>query len=382
MSGPFSADDHRHMARALRLAERGLYTTDPNPRVGCVLVRGGQVVGEGWHRRAGDAHAERVALAAAGDAARGATAYITLEPCSHHGRTPPCVDGLIEARVARVVAAMSDPNPLVAGHGLAMLREAGIGTGVGLLQADAEALNPGFLRRMRQGRPYVRCKLAMSLDGRTAMASGESQWITGGSARRDVQRLRARSSAILTGVGTVLADDPSMTVRLPVGDLPGVGDEAYLRQPLRVVLDTRLRTQPRANMLSLPGATLIACGEGASAETEAELRAAGADVVRLPQLGGRIDLSELLRLLASREVNELLIESGATLAGGALQAGLVDELIVYVAPNLMGDGARGLVSLPGLERLTERVDLRFDDLRRVGEDLRIVLRPQIRSGSD
>ena len=384
MSASFSADDYRFMARALRLAERGLYTTDPNPRVGCVLVRQGQVVGEGWHRRAGEPHAERNALAAARDGARGATAYVTLEPCSHHGRTPPCSQGLIDAGVSRVVAAMPDPNPLVAGEGLAMLGAAGIGTEVGLLQSDAEALNPGFLQRMRHGRPYVRCKLAMSLDGRTAMASGESQWITGAAARRDVQLLRARSSAILTGIGSVLADNPSMNVRLPVGDLHGVESDDYLRQPLRVVMDTRLRTPPRARMLGLDGDTLIVCGEGASADTEAELRAAGADVLRLPQLGGRIDLSGVMRALASHGVNELLIESGATLAGSALQAGLVDELIVYMAPNLMGDAARGLVRLPGLELLAERVGLQFRDVRRVGEDLRVVLGPvpELRSGSD
>jgi diaminohydroxyphosphoribosylaminopyrimidine deaminase/5-amino-6-(5-phosphoribosylamino)uracil reductase len=370
------------MVRALSLAERGLYTTDPNPRVGCVLVREGQVIGEGWHRRAGEPHAERNALAAAGDAARGATAYVTLEPCSHHGRTPPCSQGLVEAGVGRVVAAMPDPNPLVGGEGLAMLRAAGVETEVGLLRVAAEALNPGFLKRMRQGRPYVRCKLAMSLDGRTAMASGESQWITGAAARRDVQFLRARSSAILTGIGSVLDDDPSMNVRLPIGDLHGVESDDYLRQPLRVVMDTRLRTPPRARMLALGGDTLIVCGEGASADAEAELRAAGADVLRLPQLGGRIDLSDMLGALASRGVNELLIESGATLAGNALQAGLVDELIVYMAPNLMGDAARGLVRLPGLGHLAERVELRFRDVRRVGEDLRLELSPVLRSGSD
>jgi diaminohydroxyphosphoribosylaminopyrimidine deaminase/5-amino-6-(5-phosphoribosylamino)uracil reductase len=309
MSTSFSVADHEFMARALHLAERGLYTTDPNPRVGCVLVRDELVVGEGWHRRAGEPHAERNAMTAAGDAARGATAYVTLEPCSHHGRTPPCAQGLIDAGVTRVVAAMPDPNPLVAGEGLAMLRQSGIVTQVGLLETDAEALNPGFLRRMRRGLPYVRCKLGMSLDGRTAMASGESQWITGEAARRDVQLLRARSSAILTGIGTVLADDPSMNVRLSADELSGVDSDDFLHQPLRVVLDTRL------------------------------------------------------------------IESGSILAGSALQAGLVDELIVYVAPNLMGDAARGLVSLPGLERLAERVDLEFRDVRRVGRDLRIELGP-------
>jgi len=379
MSASFSADDHRHMARAMRLAERGLYTTDPNPRVGCVLVRDRRIVGEGWHRKTGEPHAERNALIAAGEAARGATAYVTLEPCSHHGRTPPCAQGLIEAGVARVVAAMSDPNPLVAGRGMAMLREAGIETAVGLLEADAEALNPGFLARMRHARPYVRCKLAMSLDGRTAMASGESQWITAEAARRDVQYLRTRSSAILTGVGTVLADDPSMNVRLSVEELHGVESAGDLRQPLRVVLDTRLRTPPRARLLSLPGDTLFVCGEGAPAETELELRGAGADVLRLPQLGGRIDLPALLVALADRGMNEILIEAGATLAGSALLAGLVDELVVYVAPQLLGHAARALVNLPGLERLDERIELQFGDVRRVGPDLRVTLTPALRS---
>ena len=379
MSTRFSAADHEFMARALRLAERGLYTTDPNPRVGCVLVRDGQVVGEGWHRRAGEPHAERIALAAAGEAARGATAYVSLEPCSHHGRTPPCSEGLIAAGVARVVAAMRDPNPQVAGEGLASLREAGVATETGLLEAAAEGLNPGFLKRMRQGLPYVRCKLGMSLDGRTAMASGESQWITAEAARRDVQRLRARSSAILTGIGTVLADDPSMNVRLSAAELSGVESDDYLRQPMRVILDARLRTPPRARLLSLPGQVLVVCGEGASAETEAELRSVGADVLRLPQLGGRIELHALLRALAQRGVNELLIESGATLAGNALQAGLVDELVVYVAPNLMGDAARGLVRMPGLEHLSERVELEYRDVRRIGSDLRLTLVPLIQA---
>ncbi|MCB1798833.1 MAG: bifunctional diaminohydroxyphosphoribosylaminopyrimidine deaminase/5-amino-6-(5-phosphoribosylamino)uracil reductase RibD [Gammaproteobacteria bacterium] len=367
------------MARALRLAERGLYTTDPNPRVGCVLVRDGQVVGEGWHRRAGELHAERIALAAAGEAARGATAYVTLEPCAHHGRTPPCAQGLIEAGVSRVVAAMTDPNPLVAGGGLAMLRDAGVITGVGLLADDAERLNPGFLQRMRHGRPYVRCKLGMSLDGRTAMASGESQWITGVDARLDVQRLRARSSAVVTGVGSVLADDPSLNVRLASEQLPGVDTPDYLRQPLRVVLDTRLRTPPRARMLSLPGETLIVCGEAAPAETEEELRATGAEVLRLPQLGGRIELPSLMQALGARGINEVLVESGPTLAGSALLAGVVDVLIVYLAPHLLGHAARGLVNLPGLERLSDRVRLAFLDVRRVGADLRIDLAPSLRS---
>jgi diaminohydroxyphosphoribosylaminopyrimidine deaminase/5-amino-6-(5-phosphoribosylamino)uracil reductase len=372
----FSAADHRFMARALRLAERGLYTTDPNPRVGCIIVRDGQIVGEGWHRKTGEAHAERLALAQAGAAARGATAYVTLEPCAHHGRTPPCSLGLIEAGVARVVAAMRDPNPLVAGQGLTMLRDAGIDAEAGLLETDAEALNPGFLKRMRHHRPFVRCKLAMSLDGRTAMASGESRWITGSSARHDVQLLRARSSAIVTGIATVLADDPSLNVRLPTEQLPGVERTEYLRQPLRVILDTRLRTPPRARLLRLPGDTLIVCGEGAAEEIEDELRAAGAQVLRLPQLGGRIELDRLFQALSDRAINEVLIESGPTLAGNAIQHGLVDELIVYQAPHLMGDAARGLVNLPGVARMDDRIALQFLDARRVGDDLRVTLIPR------
>ncbi len=374
----FDASDHQYMAQALRLAERGLYTTDPNPRVGCVIVNDGEVVGEGWHERAGQPHAERLALAAAGAAARGGTAYVTLEPCAHHGRTPPCADALIEARLARVVAAMADPNPLVAGQGMAKLSAAGIDIGMGLLAADAEQLNPGFFKRMRTGMPYVRCKLAMSLDGRTAMASGESQWITGEAARRDVHRLRARSSAIVTGVDTVLADDPSMNVRLEPAALGLEGVDAELRQPWRVILDTRLRTPPRARLLSLPGRTLIVCGEAAPLEIENELQAAGADVLRQPQLGGRIDLAQTLRELAAQGANEVLIESGATLAGYALQAGLVDELVVYMAPHLMGQEARGLVDLAAISRMADRLALRFAGVRQIGADLRLTLR----SGTD
>jgi diaminohydroxyphosphoribosylaminopyrimidine deaminase/5-amino-6-(5-phosphoribosylamino)uracil reductase len=368
-----SADDLRHMARAVQLAERGRYTTDPNPRVGCVLVRDGQVVGEGWHRKVGEPHAERLALAAAGAAARGATAYVTLEPCSHHGRTPPCADALIEADVARVVTAMQDPNPLVAGDGLARLRAAGIAVEVGLLEGAARDLNPGFIRRMMTGRPYVRCKLAMSLDGRTAMASGESQWITGEAARRDVQRLRARSSAILTGVDTVLADDPSLNVRLAPTELPGVEDADYLRQPLRVVLDSRLRTPPTARLLSLPGRTLVCCSQP-DAERRGALEAAGAEVLALGG-GARLDLGEVLEALGQLGVNELLVEAGPRLAGAFIAAGLVDELILYVAPHLMGDAARGLCHLPGLERMVDRVALQFAELRQVGADLRITVRP-------
>ncbi len=371
MTASFTQQDHRHMARAIRLAWRGLYTTDPNPRVGCVVVRDGEIVGEGWHRRAGEPHAERIALHDAGERAKGATAYVTLEPCSHYGRTPPCADALVEAGVSRVVAAMEDPNPRVSGKGLKRLREAGIEAESGLLEAEAEKLNPGFLKRMRKGLPWVRCKLAMSLDGRTAMASGESVWITGEDARRDVQRLRVRSSAIVTGIGTVLADDPSLNVRLAPEELPGVESPGYLRQPVRVVLDSSLRTPESAKILGLPGETWIFYAHG-SEEKAVRLEARGA---RLTRFGRGLDLLAVMEELARRELNEVLIEAGPTLAGAALRAGIIDELVIYMAPHLMGHGARGLFHLPGLERMAQRVPLEITDLRAVGHDWRITARP-------
>ena len=369
----FDSADYAYMARALELAERGLYTTSPNPRVGCVLVRDGAVVGEGWHEVAGGPHAEVHALAQAGEAARGATAYVTLEPCSHHGRTPPCADALVDAGVARVVAAMEDPNPLVAGKGMQRLADAGIEVASGLLAAQAERLNAGFVRRMREERPYVCCKLAMSLDGRTAMASGESKWITGAAAREDVQRLRARSCAVVTGIGTVLADDPSLNVRFA---LPG----GHERQPLRVVLDPHLSMAPDARMLALPGHTLIvtACDERAPREA---LERVGAEVVFLPHGVDAIDLHALMTLLASRQVNEVLVETGATLSGALLRAGLLDELVIYMAPLLMGDQARGLFRLPGLETMEQRIVLNISDIRAVGQDWRITATPSLRQGS-
>lgn len=369
-----TVDDYRHMARAIQLAERGLYTTHPNPRVGCVLVRDGEVVGEGFHRRAGEPHAERNALAEAGERARGATAYVTLEPCCHHGRTPPCSDGLIEAGVARVVVAMTDPNPRVAGQGIAQLEAAGIPVDQGVMAEQAAALNPGFIARMQRGRPFVRCKLAMSLDGRTAMASGESKWITGADARRDVQRLRARSDAIVTGIGTVLADDPSMNVRLAAAELPGVESDAYLLQPLRVVLDPDLQISPAAKLLSLPGETLVVTTSGDEARRQALLEA-GAEVIRLPRHGIGIDLDELMERLAERGINEVLIETGPTLAGAAVAADVVDELVIYAAPVLMGSDARGLLNLPALTEMKDRIKLEILDLRPVGVDLRIQARP-------
>ena len=361
-----TADDHRFMGRALELARRGLYTCDPNPRVGCVIVRDGEIVGEGWHEAAGGPHAEIVALEQAGpEHARGATVYVTLEPCCHHGRTPPCTTALVEAGVARVVAAMEDPNPRVAGQGLAALREAGIAVESGVAAEAAARLNPGFIKRMRRGRPFVRAKLAMSLDGRTALASGESRWITSEQARADVHRLRARSSAVMTGVGTVLADDPALTARV----------EGAVRQPLRVVVDTHLSTPDTAALLRQPGDTVIfTCREPDG--YHARLAAAGAEVVTLPARGDRVDLAAVLEELARREVNEVLLEMGATLAGAMLRQGLVDEMVIYMAPVLLGDAARPLFRLPGIEHMDQRLELEIDEIRAVGPDWRITARPK------
>ncbi len=367
--------DCAHMARAIHLAEQGLYTTDPNPRVGCVLVRQGQTVGEGFHRRTGEPHAERNALETAGSYAKGATAYVTLEPCCHQGRTPPCTQALIEAGVSRVVAAMRDPNPRVAGKGLEQLAQAGIEVEYGLLEAQARALNPGFVKRMEQARPYLRCKLAMSLDGRTAMASGESKWITSSAARKDVQRLRARSSAVMTGVESVLRDDPSLNVRLGAGELRGVVSDTEVRQPVRVVLDSRLRLPPAARMLSLPGQVLVICTD-ASSPRALPLETAGVRLKEVAQDAGRVDLDAALRYLAEQEINEVLLETGPTLAGSVLSAGLIDELVIYLAPHIMGDGAQGLFRLPWLKRMQDRIGLRITDVRAVGEDWRISARPE------
>ncbi|WP_136067397.1 bifunctional diaminohydroxyphosphoribosylaminopyrimidine deaminase/5-amino-6-(5-phosphoribosylamino)uracil reductase RibD [Modicisalibacter radicis] len=366
------------MARALKLAHRGLYTTDPNPRVGCVLVKEGRIVGEGWHRRAGEPHAEIHALRAAGEAARGATAYVTLEPCAHHGRTGPCAEALVEAGIIRVVAAMSDPNPEVSGRGLARLRDAGVEVELGLLEDEARALNPGFVARMSRGRPFVRLKMAMSLDARTAMANGESQWITGAPARREVQRLRARSSAVMTGVEAVIMDNSRLTVRADQLGIEGAEGEAIAaRQPLRVIVDTRLRLPLAAACLSEPGRTLIAaCSD--DAERRAALEKAGAEVLIMPcGRDGRVDLAALLGHLAAHEAcNEILLESGATLAGAMLDADLIDEMQLFVAPTLLGGEARPLFAIPGLERMAQQRPLRIDDIRAVGHDWRIVARPQ------
>jgi diaminohydroxyphosphoribosylaminopyrimidine deaminase/5-amino-6-(5-phosphoribosylamino)uracil reductase len=370
--------DRRYMARAIELATNGLYTTDPNPRVGCVIVKDDTIVAEGWHQRAGGPHAEVVALDHARAGAEGATAYVTLEPCCHYGRTPPCVDALIGARIARVVIAELDPNPLVAGKGAEKLGQAGIAVEHGVLREQAEPLNPGFIKRMRRQLPYVRCKVAMSLDGRTAMASGESQWITSEPARRDVQSWRARSSAIMTGIGTVLADDPSLNVRLSADDDPVMAAFTDADQPVRVVLDSRLRMPADAKMLSLPGTTLVytACDTSNLEQRIHELEVAGAQVVKVDADEATVNLEAVMQDLARREINEVMIEAGPAVNGSALSNGVVDELIVYMAPSLMGDEAKGAFHLPGVRSIAEKIQLDIAETRQIGPDWRIIAHPK------
>ncbi len=357
----FSAVDHGMMARALQLAERGLWTTSPNPRVGCVLVRDGEIVGEGWHEKAGEPHAEVHALRNAGARARGATAYVTLEPCSHHGRTPPCANALIVAGVSRVVAAMSDPNPLVAGQGLALLQAAGIETASGLLENEARELNIGFVSRMTRGRPWLRLKAAASLDGKTALHNGVSQWITGPEARRDGHRWRARACAILTGIGTVRDDDPQLNVR----------EVETVRQPLRVVVDSALDTPLTAKILK--GGPVLIAGAIDDPEKADALRSTGAEVLILPNPHDKVALDALLGALAQRGINEIHAEAGFKLNGSLMREGLVDELLLYLAPCLLGDAA-GLFNLPALNSLADKTTLTWRDCRQIGNDLRLVAR--------
>ena len=365
--------DHALMARALELARKGLYSTHPNPRVGCVIVRDGVIVGEGWHVRAGEPHAEVHALRQAGDQARGATAYVTLEPCSHHGRTPPCADALVAAGVARVVVAMQDPNPQVGGSGLLRLMQAGIAVQGGVLEAEARALNAGFIKRMEQGLPFVRVKLAMSLDGRTAMASGESQWITGPAARAAVQRLRARSSVVLTGADTVLTDAARLTVR---PDELGLDLEqtalAASRAPLRVLVDGRLRVPLDAAFFQAGAAMVATC---AAAEARDLYLNEGHELLALPRSSGQVDLQRLLAELAQRGANEVLVEAGPRLAGAFARQGLVDEYQLFVAPKFLGSSARPLLELP-LERMADAPALKIVEMRAVGDDWRIIAVPQ------
>ena len=376
-----TAQDSVWMAQALRLAERGLYTTSPNPRVGCVLVRDGVVVGEGWHERAGEPHAEVLALRAAGEAARGSTAYVTLEPCSHHGRTPPCAEALIAAGITRVVVAVQDPNPQVAGQGIAKLRAAGIEVECGLMETAAGELNVGFFARMTRCTPWLRSKIAMSLDGRTALSNGKSQWITGKAARLDVQHWRARSCAVLTGIGTVLADDARLNVR----------EIKTERQPLRVVLDSRLSIPLDARVLYGSSKEALAPGGGADwgslrgdnaliytarhdKQKIAVLHDLGVMVVVLPDDKEHVALRAMLHDLAQRGCNEVLVEAGSTLNGALLRAGLVDELLFYVAPHLLGDAARSVAQLGELASLDQRVNLKWQDVRQIGNDLRITVK--------
>jgi diaminohydroxyphosphoribosylaminopyrimidine deaminase/5-amino-6-(5-phosphoribosylamino)uracil reductase len=358
----FSATDHAMMARALRLAEKGAYTTKPNPMVGCVIAHGEEIVGTGWHERKGGPHAEVLALQGARERARGATAYVTLEPCSHVGSTGPCADALIAAGVARVVCAMRDPFPQVDGNGIARLREAGIIVDIGLMEGQARALNRGFLSRVERGRPWLRVKLATSLDGRSALASGDSKWISGEAARRDVQKWRARAGAILTGAGTVLIDDPYLTVRM--------GDDTPFVPPIRVVLDPGLATVARGHIREGGAPTLYLHAPDARMPRGVET-----DHAAVPVNGGRIDLEAVLKLLAERGINEVQVEAGATLAGAFLTAGLVDELLLYVAPVMLGERARPLFDGLHIDEMTERMHMRIVETRRIGEDVRVLVAP-------
>lgn len=359
----FTATDHLMMTRALRLAERGAYTTRPNPMVGCVIVDGDKVIGEGWHQRAGEAHAEVLALQEAGERARGATAYVTLEPCAHTGSTGPCADALVEAGIGRVVAAMRDPFPQVDGAGFERLREAGIDVDEGLMEEQARALNRGYLSRLGRGRPWVRVKLASSMDGRTALANGESKWISGEASRGDVQHWRARAGAIITGAGTVLADDPSLTVRL--------GDDTPFVPPLRVVLDPGLATTTRGKVREGDAPTLYI-----HAPNTKLARGISAQLAVVPVTAGRFDLAEVLKLLAERGINEVMVESGATLAAAFLETGLVDEVLLYVAPVLLGSKARPLFAGLNIEHMSEAMHLETVDTRQLGQDIRVLLRPR------
>ena len=364
--------DHEHMSHALRLAENGLYDTAPNPAVGCVVVAEGRVVGTGWTAPAGGPHAERVALAAAGAAARGATVYVTLEPCCHKGRTGPCTTALIDAGVARVVYAGHDPNPRVDGRGARELIAAGIVVEGGVMERVAEPLNRGFFARMRRGLPYVRSKLAVSLDGRTALANGTSKWITGAAARGDVHRWRARSSAVLTGSGTIVDDDPSLDARREEAGIP---ESLGIKQPLRVIIDARLKTPLKAKTLSLPGEVLVLTTRALDDPAANALQRAGASVERVAGDTEHCDLRAVVEHLAvQHEINDVWVEAGAGLNGALLQAGLIDELIIYVAPRLLGDSARGMFAVPALESLERGWHLVFDDLRQIGADLRITAR--------
>ena len=360
-----------YMQRAIRLAKKGLYTTAPNPCVGTVIVKHGKIAGEGWHRRCGEPHAEINALNQAGARAKDATVFVTLEPCSHTGKTPPCADALVNAGVKKVFVAMTDPNPLVAGRGLEKLRQAGIETEHGLLESQARELNPGFIKRMECGRPFVRVKLAMSLDGRTAMASGESQWISSEASRKDVQRLRAQSSAILTGVDTVIADDPSLNVRLTAEQLNIDPEMEDVMQPRRIVLDSRLRMPANARIATIGGSCTVYTTVAVDKNRQYPFT-----IETIASKAGQLDLFALMADLAKKEINLLHVEAGSVLSGALLQNELVDEIIIYLAPHIMGDNAKGLFHLPGLQKMKQRVSLKIKDVRAIGKDIRITAVPE------
>lgn len=367
----FNAFDEAAMRRALELAERGLYSTHPNPRVGAVLARDEEIVGEGWHERAGEAHAEPIAIRAAGERARGATVYVTLEPCNHHGRTPPCVDVLLAAGVRRVVYAVADPNPRVKGAGAARLKKSGVIVESGLMATESEALNAGFLMRMRQQRPFIRLKSGASLDGRVALANGKSKWITSEEARADVQHWRAQSGAVLTSAATVLADDPRLDVRI---DAP--------RQPLRVVLDRRRTLRKTARILAPPGEVLVFAGPIATRKAgTGDERAGEARVERMRVKRSHLDLNAVFARLAELEINDVLVEAGPRLSGALLAAGLVDEWLLYIAPKLLGEGAKPVAAFPRLTRLEAAPEFALLDSKTVGPDLRLRLRPLVRDKS-
>lgn len=371
----FSTDDYRFMAQAIKQAEKGCYSTKPNPRVGCVLVKAGEVIGQGAHIKAGSAHAEVNAIAASNQPTIGATAYVTLEPCSHHGKTPPCCEALIKAGVTRVVVAMQDPNPQVAGKGISTLKQAGITVEVGLLEQQAQELNKGFIKRMQQGLPWVVCKMAQSLDGRTAMASGESQWITGAPARRIVQQMRGHSGAIITGVETVLLDNPSLNFRLKESGLEGdIAIKATIEQPIRVIVDSQMRTPLEAKIITSPGRVIIATAIN-DISLQQSFDELGVEVKMFPNAEGQVDLVALLNYLAKEEqINDVLLESGASLAGAMLNLGLIDQLQIFMAPVLLGSSAKPLFNLP-LEFMAQRHHLQIDSIVAVGNDWQITATP-------
>lgn len=369
-----SLTDAQYMLRAIQLARLGTYTTRPNPNVGCVIVKHGQIIGEGFHRKAGEPHAEINALMQAGTEAEDSTVYVTLEPCSHTGRTPPCTNALINASVKRVVVAMTDPNPRVSGNGIAQLRNAGIEVSEGILGSPAQQLNPGFIKRMQTGLPYVRVKLAVSLDGRTAMANGESKWITGTQARADVHRMRAAAGTIITGSGTVIGDDPELGFRLK--EYPQLSDQIPqdTQQPLKVVVDSGLKIPLTSRILAKADQVMIATVKGS--EDAEKFTSAGLTVEAFEAEQGRVPLRHLLEYLAEREINDVMVEAGPGLAGAFLERQLVDELVIFMAPHIMGDTASGMLTLPGLEHMQDRVAVSIQDIRAVGEDWRITAKPR------